>query len=168
MADPSEISQEEWNMAKLTERTSFTKDVEGRYLCNLEPADPTDLTAHLSRVELDPRTDEYGTRHARVTLTPGPRDNELWNVMDATMQQVANLLGNGTLAQIICDGLGTTHHETGTLWMGSDPAHSVTNEDGRFHYTENLYAAGPSLFPSTGAPNLMLTGVAWLGATAIV
>ena len=44
--------------------------------------------------------------------------------------------------------------------MGSDPAHSVTNEDGRFHYTENLYAAGPSLFPSIGSPNPMLTGVA--------
>ena len=44
--------------------------------------------------------------------------------------------------------------------MGADPAHSVTNEDGRFHYTENLYAAGPSLFPSIGSPNPMLTGVA--------
>ena len=63
-------------------------------------------------------------------------------------------------AQVIRDGLGTTHHETGTLWMGTDPAHSVTNEDGRFHYTENLYAAGPSLFPSIGSPNPMLTGVA--------
>ena len=30
-------------MAKLTERTSFTKDVEGRYLCNLEPADLRDF-----------------------------------------------------------------------------------------------------------------------------
>jgi hypothetical protein len=76
------------------------------------------------------------------------------------MQQVANLFGSSTPAQVIRDGLGTTHHETGTLWMGSDPAHSVTNEDGRFHYTENLYAAGPSLFPSIGSPNPMLTGVA--------
>ena len=58
------------------------------------------------------------------------------------------------------DGLGTTHHETGTLWMGTDPARSVTAPDGRLHFTENLYAAGPSLFPSIGSPNPMLTGVA--------
>jgi hypothetical protein len=70
------------------------------------------------------------------------------------------VFGSGAPAQVIRDGLGTTHHETGTLWMGADPAHSVTNEDGRFHYTENLYAAGPSLFPSIGSPNPMLTGVA--------
>ena len=48
------------------------------------------------------------------------------------------------------DGLGTTHHEAGTLWMGIDPSCSVTNEDGRFHQVDNLYAAGPCLFPSIG------------------
>jgi choline dehydrogenase-like flavoprotein len=57
------------------------------------------------------------------------------------------------------DGLGTTHHETGGLWMGDDPTKSVTNADGRFHATENLYAAGPCLFPSIGSPNPMLTGI---------
>ena len=31
------------------------------------------------------------------------------------------------------DGLGTTHHEAGTLWMGTDPNASVVNLDGRFH-----------------------------------
>jgi choline dehydrogenase-like flavoprotein len=131
-----------------------------RGIGEMEPADPNDLTAHPSRVDLDPRTDEYGIRRAFVTLTPGPRDNDLWDVMDATMKQVATLFSGGASPPVIRDGLGTTHHEAGTLWMGTDPALSVTNEDGRFHYTENLYAAGPSLFPSTGSPNPMLTGVA--------
>jgi choline dehydrogenase-like flavoprotein len=58
------------------------------------------------------------------------------------------------------DGLGTTHHEAGTLWMGTDPQRSVTAPDGRFHHTENLYAAGPALYPTTGSPNPMLTGIA--------
>lgn len=58
------------------------------------------------------------------------------------------------------DGLGTTHHETGTLWMGSDPATSVTSSEGRMHFTDNVYAAGPCLFPSVGSPNPMLTGIA--------
>jgi hypothetical protein len=58
------------------------------------------------------------------------------------------------------DGLGTTHHETGPLWMGTDPDLSVTAPDGSFHFTENLYAVGPALFPSIGSPNPMLTGIA--------
>jgi hypothetical protein len=58
------------------------------------------------------------------------------------------------------DGLGTTHHEAGVLAMGDDPATSVTNGDARFHRVPNLYAAGPSLFPTVGSPNPMLTGTA--------
>lgn len=58
------------------------------------------------------------------------------------------------------DGLGTTHHETGTLWMGTDPARSVTNPDARFHGVENAYVVGPAAFPGVGSPNPMLTGIA--------
>ncbi|MGE5306552.1 MAG: family 16 glycoside hydrolase [Alphaproteobacteria bacterium] len=132
-------------------------------------ADFNNLGAHPSRVDLDPRTDEYGVRRALVAIAVTQRDNDLWNFMDATMQQVANLFANGQPTQVIQgnsdatparDGLGTTHHETGTLWMGTDPSKSVTDDGGRFHHTENLYAAGPCLFPSIGSPNPMLTGMA--------
>lgn len=58
------------------------------------------------------------------------------------------------------DGVGTTHHETGTLWMGTDPARSVTNADARFHGVENAYVVGPATFPGVGSPNPMLTGIA--------
>jgi len=58
------------------------------------------------------------------------------------------------------DGLGTTHHEAGTLWMGDNPSTSVTNADGRFHAVTNAYVVGPALFPTIGSPNPMLTGVA--------
>lgn len=58
------------------------------------------------------------------------------------------------------DGLGTTHHETGSLWMGTDPTRSVTNSDARFHGVENTYAVGPATFPGVGSPNPMLTGIA--------
>ena len=58
------------------------------------------------------------------------------------------------------DGLGTTHHEAGPLWMGDDPTQSVTNANGHFHHIANAYALGPALFPSVGSPNPMLTGVA--------
>lgn len=58
------------------------------------------------------------------------------------------------------DGMGTTHHEAGTLRMGADPSSSVTDADGRFHGIENAYAVGPALFPTVGSPNPMLTGIA--------
>jgi len=58
------------------------------------------------------------------------------------------------------DGMGTTHHEAGPLWMGDDPNTSVTDSDARFHFVSNAYVAGPALFPTVGSPNPMLTGVA--------
>jgi choline dehydrogenase-like flavoprotein len=58
------------------------------------------------------------------------------------------------------DRLGTTHHEAGTLAMGTNPNTSVTNPDGRFHDVANVYALGPSIFPTVGSPNPMLTGTA--------
>jgi hypothetical protein len=58
------------------------------------------------------------------------------------------------------DGLGSTHHECGTLAMGTDKATSVTNSDGRLHASTNTYVIGPALFPTIGSPNPMLTGVA--------
>lgn len=59
------------------------------------------------------------------------------------------------------DGMGTTHHEAGTLRMGT-----VTNDVGRFNDVVNAYVAGPALFPTVGSPNPMLTGVAVARRTA--
>lgn len=58
------------------------------------------------------------------------------------------------------DGLGTTHHEAGTLRMGDDPNTSVTDANCRLHRVTNTYVAGPALFPTIGSPNPMLTGIA--------
>ena len=57
------------------------------------------------------------------------------------------------------DGLGTTHHEAGTLWMGTNQNDSVTNTDGRFHHISNAYVAGPALFPTLGSANPSLTAL---------
>jgi hypothetical protein len=45
------------------------------------------------------------------------------------------------------DGLGTTYHECGTLWMGDDPETSVTDVHGRFHHVANAYVVDQALFP---------------------
>ena len=56
-------------------------------------------------------------------------------------------------------GLGTTYHEAGTLWMGDDPATSVTDPVGRFHHLANAYVCDQSIFPTVGSVNPALTGV---------
>src|SRR6266700_4110661 len=128
----------------------------------MEPADPNDFGAHPSRIDLDARTDEYGVRRASVTLTPTQRDQDLWTAMDTAMMDVAAVFANGNPVGGPPGhaGLGTTHHEAGTLRMDPDPTRGVMFSDGRLPYTENLYAAGPALFPSIGSPNPMLTGIA--------
>jgi choline dehydrogenase-like flavoprotein len=111
------------------------------------------------------------------------RDVDLWDVMDQASQELALMFANGDASKIeylqtppgmgrawwaptvppkdwVRDALSSTHHESGTLWMGDDPETSVTNAWGRFHEADNLHAVGPSLLPTMGSPNPMLSGVA--------
>ena len=149
-----------------------------------------DTTGAGSRVELDTETDEYGYRRAKVTLGATATDGALWAAMDQAAIELAGVIAAGGPVEFLVpnsnppqwlvqpppsapvtqggvrDGLGTTHHEAGTLWMGSDPTASVTDTLGRFHDVLNLYAAGPCLFPTVGSPNPMLTGVALSRRTA--
>lgn len=69
-------------------------------------------------------------------------------------------------ANKVRDGLGTTHHESGPLWMGSDPNTSVTDLNGRFHHINNAYVASPALFPTIGSANPTVTGLTLARRTA--
>src|SRR5262249_3229813 len=121
-------------------------------------------------------------------------DKQTWDAMDALADEVALIFANGQPFEILNaaegktiampgsataadiraahpyakrrDPEGSTHHDAGTLWMGSDAATSVTNEFGRIHDTTNCYVAAPALFPSLGSPNPMLTGVGLARRTA--
>ncbi len=137
-----------------------------------------------SFVRLDPELDEYGVQRAFVSIGPSLRDRELWQAMDRASDDVALLFAHGQSYEVLVgglakpvpagqlaatvnpyapprrDGLGTTHHEAGTLWMGDDPATSVTDADTKFHGIANAYAIGPAILPRTGSPNPMLSGIA--------
>src|SRR5262249_12109414 len=106
-----------------------------------------------------------------------PRDLTLWDELDKASLDVSRLFANGAAIQYLWpqqgawhssppptaqlrDTLSSTHHESGTLWMGEDPATSVTDDLGRFHESDNLHAIGPCLLPTMGSPNPMLSGVA--------
>ena len=120
-------------------------------------------------------------------------DRATWDEMDAVSDKIALIFaGNeafdvlasanrvikvptGTRAERLAalaafkdrrDDLGTTHHDAGTMRMGNNIADAVTNDFGRVHDTTNCYVAGPSLFPTSGSPNPMLSSVALARRTA--
>jgi hypothetical protein len=133
--------------------------------------------------------DEFGFARAWVNLVKTNADQDLWNTMDDASIKLAKKLANddsdniqylynkdGTGAKWhseppadltkIRDGLGTTHHEAGTLWMGADSNTSVTDLNGRFHHINNCYAVGPAIFPAIGSANPSLTALALARKTA--
>lgn len=139
-----------------------------------------------SWINLSPfESDEFGAPRAWVNLVTTPADNALWDVMDRAALSLAQSLAGGAanieyrydggwqsqpptpdkIRQQMRDGLGTTHHESGTLWMGS-PGSSVTDANGRFHHIQNAYAADQSLFPTVGSANPVLTGLVLAGKVA--
>jgi len=134
-------------------------------------------------------------RDGSSTTPQSEIDKKVWDTMDALSDQVAvafankkafevlasdgttlNMPANTTTDQLKAaypyagrrDALGTTHHDAGTLFMGTDASTSVTNEYGRIHDTTNCYVASPAIFPALGSPNPMLTGVALAHRTSDV
>jgi Domain of Unknown Function (DUF1080)/GMC oxidoreductase len=115
------------------------------------------------------------------------KDNDLWDAMDKASEELAAIFAGGGAVEYLSrpneaanahwqkdppitdlrrDTLSSTHHESGTLWMGETPGSSVTDETGRIWEIENLYVVGPALLPTMGSPNPMLSGVALARRTA--
>lgn len=133
-----------------------------------------------SWINLSPfEADEFGVPRAFVHFALSANDGDTWQAMDqasvALVQAVAGAPGN---IQYLYDGgfqtvpfplnrpfpewrlgLGTTYHESGTLWMGDNAAVSVTDPVGRFHHLANAYACDQSIFPTVGSINPALTGL---------
>jgi len=128
-----------------------------------------------SSISLEPEGDR-----AYVRLSPSDEDNQLWNTMDKTAIDLAKqLAGSAKNIQYRWGNawhneepprpdhsdIGTTYHEGGTLFMG-DAGKSITNTYGKFHNVENVYVAGPALFPTLGSANPSLTGLSLARRTA--
>jgi Domain of Unknown Function (DUF1080)/GMC oxidoreductase len=109
-----------------------------------------------------PDNDEFVIPRASVSVVRGPAEIQVMNLMDSVIDAVAQqVFGKQvTAANVQPDGLGTTYHESGTLRMGDDPAQSVTNAEGQFHYVTNLYAGDASVLPTCGSANPVMNGVA--------
>jgi GMC oxidoreductase len=133
-----------------------------------------------SWIDLSPwESDEFGVPRAYVHLKLGSADSQIWQTMDqAAVALAQGVAGSPAKIEYLYDGgwqsvpfplsrpfpewhrgLGSTYHESGTLWMGSDPNSSVTDPLGRFHHIQNAYACDQSLFPTVGSVNPALTGL---------
>jgi hypothetical protein len=114
----------------------------------------------------DPRTNRP---RAWVNLEPSDADMTAWQEMEnaavAFARAVAGSAANIQNIAINRNGIGTTHHEAGTLWMGP-PGQSVTDSFGKFHHVANAYVAGPALFPVIGSANPSLTATTLARRTA--
>ena len=136
--------------------------------------------ATTSWVDLSPyESDEFGVPRAYVHVTLSSGDLQTWQAMDqVALALVQAVAGSPTKLQYRYDGtwqsqpfpldrpfpewhrgLGTTYHESGTLWMGDDPATSVVDPLGRFHHVANAYVCDQSVFPTVGSVNPVLTGL---------
>ncbi len=116
-------------------------------------------------INLSPfEVDEFGVPRAYVQMTTTPLEDALANAMDNAILALANQLAGNNAANLQItsqdrDGLGTTYHEAGTLWMGTSAQTSVTDTNGRFHNVGNAFCADQSLFVTVGSVNPTLTGL---------
>jgi len=130
-----------------------------------KPGDSKKSWIDLAR-QSDPRT---GRPRAWVNLEPSDADMAAWKEMeDAAVALAKAVAGNPADIQnigVARNGIGTTHHEAGTLWMGS-PGQSVTDSFGKFHHLANAFVSGPALFPVIGSANPSLTSTTLARRTA--
>lgn len=111
-----------------------------------------------NRVLPSEETDALG--HRRITLDWQLHEPDIEKIIAAQEVFEAGIAASG-LGRIDHARPGGTlrlqttssHHHIGGLRMGSDPATSVTNANGRVHGTDNLYVAGSGLFPTGSYAN---------------
>jgi choline dehydrogenase-like flavoprotein len=114
-----------------------------------------------NRVDLDPTvTDVFGRPAPRITYDLHPFEREARKFYVPYMQQVVMNAGSARTFTAPCDvtlGAPMSRHVMGTLRMGSDPATSVVDANGRFHEVDNLYACDGSVFVTSSGWNPTLT-----------
>ncbi len=121
-----------------------------------------------SRVTLERERDALDMPRARVAWRLTERDRRTNLAMTQLLMAEFSRLNIGTVVpsewlagkQGWPDALRGGPHHAGTTRMADDPRQGVVDRDGRLHGVDNLYVAGPSVFPTNGYANPALTTVA--------
>lgn len=120
-----------------------------------------------SRVKLSARRDELGLPRIALDWRLGEADRRTVERALALLAAESGRLGLGRLrvrpagagADWAGECMGSRHH-MGATRMADDPRDGVVDRNCRVHGLENLYVAGSSVFPASGAANPTLTIVA--------
>lgn len=98
--------------------------------------------------------------HARAFVHYENQDNApIWKSMRDACIHLAQAIGAQNIPGEDKHGVGTTWHDSGTLFMGTDPAESVTDVNGHFHHVANAMCVDQAIFPTVGSANPVLTGL---------
>ncbi|GAA3559561.1 GMC oxidoreductase [Kribbella ginsengisoli] len=123
-----------------------------------------EVTSPDSRVRLDPSvTDRFGLPVARISGSIHPEDLRTQAFMSAKARDwllEAGATRTAVSALTTRNQASVGQHQAGSCRMGTDPAHSVTDPDGRVWGHENVYVADASLHVTNGGVNPVLTVLA--------
>lgn len=120
-----------------------------------------------SRVTLGDGRDAFGHRHAKLNWQLMP--DELTSIRHVLVSWGAALARNGLgHLRLVSPNkdepwpglIGWGNHHMGTTRMSDNPKMGVVDQHCRVHGMSNLYVAGSSVFPTSGAANPTLTIVA--------
>jgi choline dehydrogenase-like flavoprotein len=138
-----------------------------------------EMTSAESRVRLDPRVvDHLGNPVARLSGRLHPEDHRIQRFLGERAAEW--LAASGAVTTVLWGprpdayGPSSGQHQAGTCRMGTDPARSVCDIDGRIWGQDNLRVIDGSLQVTNGGVNPVLTIYAnamrimdrWLGQTA--
>ena len=112
-----------------------------------------DLPLPENRVTLSSRKDKFGVPLAVAAHHSHADSKALWQSAKA---EGAKIFKAADAASIWHGPQGAMHIMGGTI-MGDDRATSVTNSYGQCHDIDNLFIAGPGLFPTSGGVNPTFT-----------
>ncbi|MBL4802812.1 MAG: GMC family oxidoreductase [Emcibacter sp.] len=112
-----------------------------------------DLPQRENRVSLSSEKDKFGLPLASVTHTSHKDSLALWQ---GAKQEGMEIFKAAKAEQVWTGPLGPMHLMGGTI-MGQDAETSVTNSYGQCHDIDNLFIAGPGLFPTSGGVNPTFT-----------
>jgi choline dehydrogenase-like flavoprotein len=112
-----------------------------------------DLPEESNRVVLDPiGTDAYGIPGAKLEYTLSENSRRLVEFHQARAQE--SLLAAGATSTVVAPFIRATGwHLLGTTMMGTDPAKSVVDAQGRAHDVPNLFVFDGSVWPTSAGMN---------------
>ncbi len=104
-----------------------------------------------NRVTLSDTKDAFGNARAVVHWTVGADTEFSALALHRALAEEVERLGIGRFRASATKSLRDASHHMGTTRMGTNPRDSVVDSECKVHGIDNLYVAGPSVFPTGGS-----------------